>query len=206
MEENKDLKNTYNKIARDWNGDHIIDTWWINGTDKFLSLLSRKALVLDVGCAGGFKTNYIKEKGYNVDGIDFSEEMIKDAKDRFKGINFEVRNLYDLEKINKTYDGIFSQAVLLHIPKKDILEVLEKIKLKLNKGGFAYIAVKEKINNGVDEEIKMENDYGYEYERFFSYYTMEELRGYFKKLDMEIVYEKIESFGRTNWINIIGKK
>ena len=29
---------------------------------------------------------------------------------------------------------------------------------------------------------------------------------YFKKLDMEVVYEKIESSGRANWINIIAKK
>jgi len=206
MSKNKDLKDTYNKIAKDWNGDHIIDTWWFSGTDKFLSLLPKEASILDVGCAGGFKTNYIKEKGFNVEGIDFSEEMIKDAQERFKGINFEVRNVYDLDKINKTYDGIFSQAVLLHIPKKDILEILEKIKSKLNKGGFAYIAVKEKKDGGVEEEIKKENDYGYEYERFFSYFSLDELKNYFKELNMEVVYEKIESSGRANWINIIGKK
>ncbi len=204
--ENKDLKNTYNKIARDWNGDHIDDTWWFDGTDKFLSLLPKKSLILDVGCAGGFKTNYIKEKGYNVEGIDFSEEMIKYAKERFKGINFEVRNLYDIDKIDKNYDGIFSQAVLLHIPKKDILSILEKIKSRLNKGGYLYIAVKERKEGGVEEEIKKENDYGYEYERFFSYYSMDELKNYFMKLDIDVVYEKIESSGRANWINIIGKK
>lgn len=204
--ENKDLKNTYNKIARDWNIDHIADTWWMDPADKFLSLLLKGANILDVGCAGGFKTNYIKEKGFNVEGIDFSEEMIADAKGRFPEINFEVKNVYDIDKIEKSYDGIFCQAVLLHIPKKDIIEILEKIKSKLNKGGLFYVAVKEKRIGGVEEEIKMEDDYGYQYERFFSYYTTEELRNYFKKIGMEVVHEKIEGSGKTNWINIIGKK
>jgi len=107
MKDNKDLKQTYNKIARDWNGDHIIDTWWIKGTDKFLSLLNDGASILDIGCAGGFKTNYIKEKGFNIEGVDFSEEMISDAKRRFKDITFEVLDIYDLDNLNKTFDGIF---------------------------------------------------------------------------------------------------
>lgn len=206
MKDNKDLKDTYNKIAKDWNKDHGMEIWWIKGADKFLSLLNNGASILDVGCAGGFKTNYMKEKGFIVDGIDFSEEMVSDAQKRFKDINFEVLDVYDLDKLDKKYDGIFCQAVLLHIPKKDILEILEKIKTRLNDSGIVHIALKEKRDSGVEEEIKRENDYGYEYDRFFSYYSLDELREYFNKLDLNIVYEDIVSSGRSNWINIIVKK
>jgi 2-polyprenyl-3-methyl-5-hydroxy-6-metoxy-1,4-benzoquinol methylase len=58
MKNNKDLKNTYNKIASDWVRDHSSDDWWVEGTDIFLSLLSPGATILDVGCGGGHKTQY----------------------------------------------------------------------------------------------------------------------------------------------------
>lgn len=203
---NNNLKETYNKIAKDWNKDHDIDTWWFTGSDKFLSLLPVGASVLDVGCAGGYKTNYIKNKGFNVDGIDFSEEMIKEAKDKIKNIDFKVLDIYDLDDLNKTYDGVFCQAVLLHIPKKYIFSILEKLKRKLNDNGLLYIAVKEIREDGIDEKIKKENDYGYEYERFFSFYSISEFEEYFKDLNMKIIYNDVVNSGRANWINIIVKK
>lgn len=204
--DNDELKITYNKIAKDWNNDHKEDTWWIGVADDFLSLLSPNATILDIGCGGGYKTKYIKDKGFQAEGIDFSEEMIRDAKENFPDITFEVVDLYDLEKFPKTFDGIFAQAVLLHIPKKRIVEVLKKLKSKLNKGGLLYVAVKEARDSSVEEEIKKENDYGYEYERFFSYFNINELKNYFKDIDLEVVSEKIITSGKTNWINVVGRK
>jgi len=69
-----------------------------------------------------------------------------------------------------------------------------------------HIAVKEIRDKNIEEEIRKEDDYGYEYERFFSYFTLEELRDYFKILKLEIISENIVNSGRSNWINIIGKK
>jgi trans-aconitate methyltransferase len=207
MKENGNLRETYNKIAESWDKDHEKDTWWIEGANDFLALLPKDARILDIGCASGPKTNYMKQKGFQVEGIDFSENMIKNAKERFPDIDFNVLDVYNLEKLNKTYDGIFSQAVLLHIPKERIVEVLEKMKSKLNKDGLLYVAVKGIKDNGIEEEIKKENDYGFEYERFFSYFNQEELKNYFSKIGLEVIYEKIVDSGpgRSKWINIIGK-
>ncbi len=58
-----DLKSTYNRIAEDWIKDHDRDTWWYEGTDKFLSLLPKGANILDVGCAGGIKSRYLTDNG-----------------------------------------------------------------------------------------------------------------------------------------------
>ena len=209
MKENINLRETYNKIAKEWGEDHEKDTWWIEGANAFLSSLLKEATILDVGCGVGQKTEYIKEKGFSrVEGIDFSEGMVKEAKEKYPEINFEVVDVYDLDKYPKTFDGIFCQAVLLHIPKNRVVEVLEKMKSKLNGGGLLYIAVKEMKENQIEEEVKKENDYGYEYERFFSYFTLEELRDYFKNLNLKIISESIvnSGSGRSKWINVIGKK
>jgi len=202
----EDLKSTYNKIAEDWAKDHAVDTWWILGTNKFCSIIKLKSSILDVGCGGGFKTKYLTDKGFKVVGTDFSEKMIECAKKKYPSLDFDVLDLYDLDKYKKNFDAIFAQAVLLHVPKKRMIEVLEKMKNKLNDGGFLYLAVKEKRDGKPDEEIKKENDYGYEYERFFSYFSLSELEDYLKKLNMELIWKDIANSGRTNWIQIVAKK
>jgi len=200
------LKDTYNKIAKDWHKDHQKDEWWVTGTDEFVSLLKENNLVLDVGCGAGTKSKYLVNKKLRVTGIDFSEEMIKIAKKEVPSANFFVLDLDDIDNLHENFDGIFMQAVLLHIPKKEIVSKLKKIIYKLKDSGYLYIAVKEKRKNGPEEEVKMENDYGYNYERFFSYFSKDEIAGYLKEIGLKLVYENITLLGSTNWIQVIGRK
>lgn len=208
--ENNNLKNTYNRIAEDWNKDHEKDDWWFEGTDKYISYFNKGDSILDVGCAGGIKSKYFIDKGLKVTGIDFSEKFIEIAKKEVPNGDFMVMDVNDINQIEKSFDGIFIQAVLLHIPKEEVEVVLKKALEKLKDGGYLYVAVKEKNEGGIDEEVKKENDYGYEYERFFSYYSKEEIETYFKNLGLEIVFENeappSRATRKTNWLQIIGRK
>ena len=108
--------------------------------------------------------------------------------------------------LDGSYDAIFSQASLLHIPKNEIRAVLSGFVEKLNSGGLLYIAVKEAWPDKPDESVVEENDYGYSYKRFFSFFTMDELRDHLESLGMEIVLKRAEKTGRSTWLQIIGKK
>jgi 2-polyprenyl-3-methyl-5-hydroxy-6-metoxy-1,4-benzoquinol methylase len=145
---NKKLKSTYNTIAKEWHESHKSDDWWQEGTDKFISYLEKDASILDVGCGGGTKSRYLTDKGFNVVGIDFSENMINIASAEVPKAKFQVLDVNDIDKLDENFEGIFMQAVLLHIPKKEVDEVLRKAVSKLNPGGYLYIAVKEKIEGG----------------------------------------------------------
>jgi SAM-dependent methyltransferase len=206
-----DLKSTYNKIAEDWYKDHNSDTWWQEGTEKFLSFLPKGASILDVGCGAGVKSRYLADKGFKVTGIDFAEKLIAIAKRespprKDNGITFEVIDIYDLPTYEKTFEAVFVQAVLLHIPRNRIVEVFSALKNKVKPGGFLYVAVKGKYQGGVKEEIRKENDYGYEYERFFSYFSMEEIENFFKNIDMEIVWKSAKNVGHTEWLQVVGEE
>lgn len=201
-----DLKSTYNKIADDWFKDHQEDTWWHEGTTKFVSVLPKNATVLDIGCGAGVKSKYLSEKDLKVTGIDFSEKMIEIAKREVPGVDFMVGDIYELDSYNKKFNAVFAQAVLLYIPKKRVMEVLEKLKNKLNPNGVLYLAVKEvSKDDGLEEKNLKENDYGYEYERFFSYFTLPEIKEYIKKLGLSVIWENVANSGRTNWIQVIAK-
>lgn len=201
-----DLKSTYNKIAKDWMEDHHGDTWWIDGTDKYLSFFTPNVSLLDVGCGAGEKSKYLVKNGFNVTGIDFSDEMIKLAKEQVPTGRFFVKDIKQPLEFEDLFDGVFAQAVLLHIPKNEIVDVLKNITEPLKSGGYFYVAVKEIRPGNEDEEIVKENDYGYEYERFFSYFSLDELKDYIKKIGLQVIYEKITSSGKTNWIQIVAKK
>ena len=202
----KDLKSTYNRIAKDWFKDHLEDTWWIEGTDKFASLLKSDSLVLDVGCGAGVKSKYLIKKGLKVVGIDLSEEMIEIAKKEVPDGKFLVADITESLDFDKKFDGIFAQAVLLHIPKKDIKNILSNLLSPLKPKGYLYIAVKGLKEGQPEEQIIKESDYGYEYERFFSFYTPKELENYLKELGMTIVYNEMVSTGNTDWIQLIAQK
>jgi hypothetical protein len=112
----------------------------------------------------------------------------------------------DLDARLGPFDGIFAQASLLHIPKNEIRATLEKLATRLSIGGCFYIAVKGMRPDGKEEEILTENDYGYPYQRFFSYYSMDELRAYLTDLKLTIIYEDSKLVGKTVWLQIVGKK
>ncbi len=203
-----DLKSTYNKIADDWFKDHKEDTKWIPGADKFLSYLPKGGTILDVGCAAGAKTKYLIQKGFKVTGVDFSEKMIELARKNVPEGEFEVEDLYELDNFKRTFDGIFALGVLLHVPKKRMVEVIEKIGRKLKDGGYLYLGVKEARPEKAKEAMIKENDYGYEYERFFSFFTAEELKKYCEEAQLEVVWEGsfISTSGDTKWLQVIVKK
>ncbi|MEK7209225.1 MAG: class I SAM-dependent methyltransferase [Patescibacteria group bacterium] len=201
-----DLKSTYNRIARDWTKDHHRDIWWVKGTEKYSSFFEPKASILDVGCGAGEKSKYLVKKGFAVTGIDFSDEMIKLAKEQIPAGSFFVKDIKKPLEFENLFDGVFAQAVLLHIPKNEIVGVLKNIVAPLKSGGYFYAAVKELRPGNKDEEVVKRNDYGYEYEIFFSYFSLDELKDYFKKVGLRIIYKNITSFGKTNWIQIIAKK
>lgn len=204
------LKDTYDLIAQNWHQDHQNDDWWLEGTNTFISLLKPGNSVLDVGCGGGTKSKYLASKGLEVTGVDFSEKMIeiarKETVQETMPTKFLVMDMANIDKLEEKFDGIFIQAVLLHIPKTNVRKQIEKALERLNNGGYLYIAVKERRQNGPEEEVKTENDYGYQYERFFSYFDLDEIKNHFNDLELNLVYENVSPAGNTNWLQIIGQK
>ena len=73
------------------------------------------AKVLAAGCGPGFVAASAKLLGADVEGIDFSEGMVEQAKDRFPDIEFAVADVEDLPAGDKTFDAVLSNIVLFHV-------------------------------------------------------------------------------------------
>ena len=161
---------------------------------------------MDVGCASGLKSKYLAKKGFVVTGIDFSDKMIEFAQQRMPTGQFFVRDINEPLDFKNKFDGIFAQAVLFHISKNNVKKVIHNLIGFLNPNGYFYIAVKKLRDGAREEQVVKENDYGYEYERFFSFYTPEELKRYLEDFKLNVVYSDVTSIESTEWIQIIAQK
>jgi len=196
------LRATYDRIAEDWAKDHEGDTWWRECTTRFASLLPQGARVLDAGCGSGQKARFFQDRGFQVLGIDFSEKLFEIARQTATASDFRLLDLRDIRTLSEQFDGVFAQASLLHIPKAETFSVIEGMVSRLVPQGLLYIAVKAQRPGHPEEEMVTENDYGYDYERFFSYYTLDEMRRHVDRLGLSLVHGEVSQ----DWMQIIARK
>ena len=108
--------------------------------DKFLEKLNPDAYILDFGCGAGRDTKYFLSRGYQVDAIDGSEQLCRIASE-YTGIKVRQMLFQELDEKEK-YDGIWACASILHLPKKQLREVLKNMYAALKSKGWIYTSFK----------------------------------------------------------------
>jgi len=88
--------------------------------------------VLDLGCGTGHLTAKIAETGAHVMGVDRSPEMIRQAREKYPALRFEVMDAREIS-LNETFDAVFSNATLHWIREPE--GVIAGIKKSLRPGG-----------------------------------------------------------------------
>jgi trans-aconitate methyltransferase len=101
--------------------------------------------ILDLGCGTGHLTAQIAEAGAHVVGVDRSPEMIRQAKERYPSLRFEVMDAREIA-LNENFDAVFSNATLhwINEPKR----VIVRIKNLLRSGGRFVAEFGGKGNTG----------------------------------------------------------
>ena len=106
----------------------------------FLKYLSPTARILDFGCGSGRDTKYFLSQGYTVEAIDGSEELCKIASVH-TGISVKQMIFQELNEREK-YDGIWACSSILHLPRKELADVMRKMAMALKPNGVIYISFK----------------------------------------------------------------
>jgi len=106
----------------------------------FLRCLPEQASILDLGCGSGRDTLAFKKKGYQVEAMDYSAELVKKARE-LTGIEVRQQSFYELNESEK-YDGIWACASLLHCDRDRLPEVMGRIFKALKPNGVCYMSFK----------------------------------------------------------------
>ena len=108
---------------------------------KYLaSFVSFESRVLDVGCGNGRMVEVLPEGIKSYLGMDFSESLIKLAKNKFakdniKFISYDILKKWPAE--NDSIDAVSMIAVLNHIPSRELrMQVMKEAYRVLSPGGY----------------------------------------------------------------------
>ncbi len=127
--------------------------------ELFKEYVGKDKKVVDIGCGYGRILKELFDNGYtNLLGIDFSNEMIKLAKEKYSYINFKVANGKNLEFENNSIDSIILFAVLTTIyDSKSQQDLIKEVYRVLKKDGILY--VNDFLLNDSDLYLKRYNKY-----------------------------------------------
>lgn len=164
---------------------------------EFLKYLEEGDTVLDMGCGSGRDSLAFYDLGYDVTPLDASEEMCKLA-EIHTGLDV-LQMTYEEMEFDDVFDGIWACGALVHVPEKELPEILDRIAEALHQGGVLYLSVKE-------------GDFeGFRGGRYFCDYTDERLRriieeeGRFEVLKTWIT-DDVRRDSDTRWLNMLARK
>jgi len=164
------MKADYNSISEDWKKqrqklpekDGMLFEAFING-------IPDKSNILDLGCGNGVPVaQLLSTRGFQVTGIDYSTNLLEQARTNLPNIRFEQSDIENYE-ISETYDGIVLWDVLFHLPRKAHQPLLSKIYAALPQNGLFIVS-----SGGSDNDLPPFTDFMFGVEFHYDSYPVNE--------------------------------
>ena len=129
-------KNYHKLFAKELN-EHEYDKLLL---EQFANSLTKDSIIGDIGCGPSVQMGgYLYEKGYPIEGLDFSETCIENAKTIYPKMKFHIADMTNTNLSDEYFDGIISFYTLFHIPKEYQYEVFKEFHRILKPNGKLLI-------------------------------------------------------------------
>lgn len=111
----------------------------IEELENVLSTLPKGSKILDVGCGTAHLSNWIKEKGFDVAGLEPSQNMYEHAIKNFPDIEIKKGISSAIPYPDNSFDLIVSFEVMRYLDKKENIDTYKEFHRVLKKGGSFFI-------------------------------------------------------------------
>lgn len=124
----------YNQLAKEFSATRAFA--WEELKD-LIQHVKPQNKILDAGCGNGRLFQLLRHKNINYLGIDNSQSLISEAKQKYPNASFQIMDLLNMQFEPETFDIIFCIAALQHIPSKKFrLQVLRDFNHFLKPNGL----------------------------------------------------------------------
>ena len=132
----KQQASNYDKIAEHWNGSNFNRHNGIEQHKRAINFSNGNGKAIDIGCgSSGRIIELLLDNGFEVEGLDYSEEMLKLAELRHPDLTFHHADICEWQPPHK-YDFISAWDSIWHVPLEAQSAVLDKLLNSLSAGGI----------------------------------------------------------------------
>ncbi len=159
--------------------------------EKKIFQYKKNPKLLEIGSAAGFFLEFMKNRGWDVTGVEISEYAANYAKNQFQ-INIIQQDFTKLE-INNSFDLIVLWATIEHFPNPYL--ALQKINDYLTKGGYVILST---CRWGILASILKTRWRFMNVPEHLYFFTKNQLINLFKQINFELIAYKTYGSGLTS--------
>ncbi|MFC1505252.1 class I SAM-dependent methyltransferase [Thermodesulfobacteriota bacterium] len=164
------IETLYDTVAKEYaqtfSGEHAKKPKDQEILRRFSIEIRDKKPVWDFACGPGQTTQYLKDLGLEISGLDLSEKILKQARTIHPEIHFRKGNILDLEFDDAAIGGVVSFYAIVHFTESQVEKTFRETFRVLQPGGlflFTYhighdtIRVDEFLGKKIDIDFMLFN-------------------------------------------------
>lgn len=196
-----DTIETYQAVADEYRDRNADRTGVEELVDRFLEAVEGAAdgdhaRIADVGCGPGWESATFSDHGHSVVGIDLTPNFLRAARDVAPTAEFARMDMRSLSLESDSFDGLWSCASFLHVPREDAQPTLAEFHRVLESGGIFLLSVKHGEGE-VDGDV-YETD-----ERSFTLYRPDELSKMAEKAGFTV--DSVSVDATQTWLQLLAR-
>ena len=115
------------EYAENFSGEHEKKPLDREILSRFSEEVAGKKPIWDFGCGPGQTTQYLRNLGIEISGLDVSEKLVEQANVIHPGITFRKGNILDLEFENESIAGIVAFYAIVHFSQEQVAKAFREI-------------------------------------------------------------------------------
>ncbi len=140
----KKIEKAYDALAEEWArefaGEHEKKPMDRKILQRFAQEVGKREPVWDFGCGPGNTTEFLKNLGINVSGLDLSEKLLERARTDHPGIRFQKGDMLGLEFGNESIAGVVAFYAIVHFTREQVVMAFGEVFRVLQPHGVFLLA------------------------------------------------------------------
>lgn len=153
--------------------------------------------ILDLGCGPGRDLRYFKERGHNPVGLDGCAAFCEMAR-RYSGCPVLHQEFCALQLDDASFDGVFANASLFHVPRAELPRVLKELHAALRPGGVLFSSNPRGSGESFDGR------------RYAHYMELDDYRAFLDAAGFEVLHHYYRPAGlprsQQPWLAVVSRK